>query len=242
MTKQIFTPVIFLAFANDRGSGLGYLRNLPEEARQLRDVVEKAAAAGLCEVVIRQNVTTAELLDVFQDARYRDRIALFHFGGHANGYQLLLETVAGQPALADAGGLAAFLGQQTGLELAFLNGCSTQEQAQALLDAGVSVVIATSQAINDAVATDFATRFYQGLASGASIQTAFNEAVAASKTAQGGQTRQLYYVGAEDQPVATAERWPWALYQRPGAERAAQWNLPQAVNDPLFGLPELPAM
>lgn len=67
-------------------------------------------------------------------------------------------------------GLASFLGQQTGLELVFLNGCATQNQAQGLLDANVSTVIATSQAIDDRVAAEFASRFYRSLAGGASIQ------------------------------------------------------------------------
>ncbi|MCB0185689.1 MAG: CHAT domain-containing protein, partial [Caldilineaceae bacterium] len=92
------------------------------------------------------------------------RIALWHYAGHANGYQLLLEDDQGQRALADAGGLADFLAQQRGLELVFLNGCSTQPQVQGLLDAGISAVIATAQAIDDAVATRFAECFYQSLA------------------------------------------------------------------------------
>ena len=59
----------------------------------------------------------------------------------------------GESAAADAGGLAAFLGQQDGLLLVFLNGCSTQQQTQGLLDANVSAVISTSRVIDDQVAT-----------------------------------------------------------------------------------------
>ena len=40
-------PVILLTFANDRLEGVGYLRNLPEEARRLRAAVEPAESAGL---------------------------------------------------------------------------------------------------------------------------------------------------------------------------------------------------
>lgn len=158
MTASTHKPIIFLAFANDRGHGLGYLRNLPEEARRLRATLAAAERAGLCEVILRQNVTIDEVVDIFQSAANRNRIAIFHYGGHANGYQLLLETTQGDAALADAGGLAAFLAQQTGLELVFLNGCSTAEQTQDLLDAGVSAVISTSQAVDDRVATNFSAR------------------------------------------------------------------------------------
>lgn len=234
-------PVIFLAFANDRDDTVGYLRNLPDEARRLRSVLEPAEQAGLCEVLIRSNSTAGDIFKVFQDPKYRNRIAILHYGGHANGYQLLLESAAGQSAAADAGGLAKFLGQQQGLHMIFLNGCSTQEQTQGLLDANISVVISTSRAIDDQVATDFSHQFYQGLAGGASIRTAYTEAEASVQTTRGGSTRGLYFAAQDSsESAAESDRWPWNLYVREGSELAALWNLPDAVNDPLFGLPLLP--
>ena len=155
-------PVILLTFANDRLEGASYLRNLPEEARRLRAAIEPAEAAGLCELVVRQNATAADILDVLQDRRYRDRVAVFHYGGHADGYRLLLESATGRIEAADAAGLAAFLGRQLGLRLVFLNGCSTEAQAHGLLEAGVASVVVTSQAIEDASAVEFAARFYAG--------------------------------------------------------------------------------
>src|SRR5262245_27500996 len=143
-------PIIFLAFANDRSDEIGYLRNLPEEARQVHAVLDAAVQARLCEVVLRQNVTLDTLLDIFQAARYRNRIAVFHYGGHADSYALMLETAAGKTAAADADGLAAFLSRQMGLQVVFLNGCSTEPQVEGLLDAGTAAVIATAEAIDDA--------------------------------------------------------------------------------------------
>ncbi len=235
MTGPGAKPVIFLAFANDRDDQVGYLRNLPEEARRLRAALERAQRDGLCNLVERSNATLDDILDVFQDPQYRNRIAVFHYGGHANGYYLLLESAEGTPTVAHAGGLAAFLGQQRGLQLVFLNACSTRRQVQGLLDAQVPAVIATSRAIEDRVAMNFARRFYQSLAGGASIRTAYREAEAAIRTAHGDDTRGLYWSEApSDAP------WPWALYLRDGAEAAAQWNLPEAAGDPLFGLPTPP--
>ncbi|MEO8496817.1 MAG: hypothetical protein ABI614_17240, partial [Planctomycetota bacterium] len=145
------------------------------------------------------------------------------------------------PHAADAGGLAAFFGQQRGLDLVFLNGCSTQQQVQGLLDAKVSAVIATSRAIEDQVAMQFSKQFYQGLAGGASLRTAYNEAEAAVQTSKGGNTRSLYFGDAKlrDASDANTDRWPWELYLRSGAEEVAGWSLPQAAGDPLFGLPAL---
>jgi hypothetical protein len=117
-------PFLFLAFANDRADQAHYLRNLAEEARQVQKTLAAAEQRGHCQLVLRQNATAGDILDLFQDARFRDRIALFHFGGHADGYRLLLETAAGQPVAAHAGGLARFLAQQRGLQLVFLNGCA----------------------------------------------------------------------------------------------------------------------
>lgn len=240
MVDKIHLPVIFLAFANDRDDTVNYLRNLPEEARHIREPLQRARRDGLCELVEVANATADDIFRVFQDPENRDRIAVFHFGGHANGYQLLLESADGSPQLADAGGLATFFGQQRALDLVFLNGCSTQQQVQGLLNANVSAVIATSRAIDDQVAMQFSRLFYQGLAGGASIRTAYNEAEAAVQTARGGNARGLYYHHASRQmPSEDAARWPWDLYFRNGAESVANWSLPAAVGDPLFGLPAI---
>ena len=175
------------------------------------------------------------MLDTLQDGRYRDRVAIFHFGGHADGYRLLLESAAGRIAAADAAGLAAFLGRQRGLRLVFLNGCSTGAQARGLLEAGVAGVVATSQAIDDAAAVEFAARFYRALGAGAAVRRAFNEAAAAVAVGRGEATRD--FLG--DEP-GEPERLPWLLQIGEGAELAAEWSLPEAAGDPLFGLPPLP--
>ncbi len=234
MSSQNNKPVFFLAFANDRADGVKYLRDLPEELRLLREALERAKAQGLCEYVERANATIADILDVFQNPIYRDRIAVFHFGGHANSYNLLLESSKGEARAADAGGLAAFFGQQRGLQLVFLNGCSTEKQVQGLLEAGVSAVIATSQAIEDRTAMIFASRFYTGLAGGTSINRAYKEAEAGLRIDRGDSFRNLYYPGPQ------RDRWPWSLYVKDGAEEVGLWNLPQAVRNPLFGLPHIP--
>jgi hypothetical protein len=228
-------PVIVLAFANDRREGGGYLRNLPEEARRLRKALEPAERAGLCEVVVRQNAMAADLLDTLQDVRYRDRVAVFHYGGHAEGFGLLLESALGEPVVAAAGGLAAFLGRRRGLKLVFLNGCSTGPQVDGLLEAGAPAVVATSHAIEDAMATEFSGRFYAALAAGATVQSAFYEAAAAVALGATGPTRHLGRAAASPE-----DQLPWHLRVGEGAELAADWSLPEAAGDPLFGLPAPP--
>ncbi len=220
-------PVVFFAFANDRVDKARYLRNLPEEQRRVREAMAGAVQAGLCEVVERANATVVEILDIFQDPKYRHRVAIFHFGGHADSGVLLFESPAGAARVAHAGGLARFLGEQRGLALVFLNGCSTQGQVQDLLAAGVPAVIATSESIEDTVATELSSRFYKALASGAPFRSAFTEATAAVQTRTG----------------EIQGRLPWDLYVASGAEEHVNhWSLPLVARNPFFGLPALPAM
>ena len=224
MNERTTKPVILLAFAN---SSANPLPNLATECNRLTAILEAAAKKGICELVVRPYATVDQLLGIFEQTDLQGRITVFHYAGHADSYRLLLEGADGQPALAHAGGLAALLRYQHGLQLVFLNGCSTQAQAQELLAAGVNVVIATSLAIDDQVATAFAAHFYTALANLDSIEVAFGKAQAAVQTTHGSETRHLYLVGAP-QTVAT-DRWPWALYQRPDTPNAGQWTLSDAA-------------
>lgn len=228
-------PIVLAAFANDRVDHVRYLRNLAEEARGIRRALE--IAESVCELVLLQNATLREILDAFQ--KYRDRVAIFHYGGHANGVQLLLEGADGSVQHTEAAGLAQFLAEQSGLELVFLNGCSTEPQVEQLLDAGVAAVVATTQSINDEVATHFAIRFYQGLATGAAVSGAYQEAVAEVRATSGGDVRAVFTpldADTESDSIADA-RWPWLLRHGPGAANVLDWNLPEAAGDPLYGLP-----
>ena len=230
-------PIVFLAFANEQDNRVRYLRSLPDEARRLRRALERAAEQGLCQSIVRTNATLDEILDVFR--KYRDRIAIFHYGGHADSFRLLFELTCGRTAEIDAAGFALFLGRQHGLKLVFLNACSTQPQADLLLAAQTPAVIATSQDILDEAAADFADHFYRSLASGASIRTSYWEAAGAVIAVHGDDPRHLRPAEPDQRP---STRYPWELYVRAGAGEIEQWDLPSAVGNPLFGLPALDPM
>lgn len=234
MTNQL--PVIFLAFANDKEDNARYLRNLPLELEGIRKALQPAVQAGLCQLVERANLTIDQLIDVFQI--YKDRIAIFHYGGHADGYQLLLERVqaaGGENQVAHGAGLVSFFARQRGLQLVFFNGCSTQQQAQELSAAGVPAVIGTSNSISDDVATTLAIRFYNGMAQGYSIEKAWLEATDQVKIQQGTDNLRGFYRRAAEQN--NIDRFPWDIYIRQGAEKVKEWNLPEESENPLFGLP-----
>lgn len=226
---------VFLAFANDRGETRdGYLRELPPEEKRIRAALE---ATDWCELVVRSNVSLHEVFDVFQDPRYRHRIAVFHYGGHANSYQLLLESEGGATQPIRMEGLAAFLGKQRGLQLVFLNGCSTGPQARDLVQAGVPAVIATSRAIKDGVARAFAARFYAGLARGHSIEDAYQAASKEGEAGLGSSERAYRELGV---PGVEGDRWPWHLVPEGEGIEVHQWSLPEATGDPTAALPPVP--
>ena len=235
-------PIIFLAFANEKIEDARYLRGLAVEQRKLKEALESAVDAGLCELLVETNATLPTIINTFQKAIYRDRIAVFHYGGHADGYQLLLETADNSNEVAHGEGVVSFLSGQKGLRLIFLNGCSTQQQAQELVRQGVSAVIGTSQAIADEIATQLAERFYRSLGQGNALDRAWKEAQDYIHIRKGSSnTRSLYFFDEDEdeESIYQPDRMPWDIYLREGSEIVKTWNLPAAGNNPLFGLPEI---
>lgn len=240
-------PVILLAFANEMGDENRYLRNLPNEQNCLRKALEKAEDSDLCELVILANVTLDQLVETFQRKKYRDRIALFHYGGHAGSYELLLEQANGvNTQLAHGEGLVPFLAAQKGLKAVFLNGCFSAKQAQDLVDRGIPVAFGTVQAVNDKIATNLAKHFYRALSEGTTLEEAWKQATHLLTASEGVANLNAYYEqdsksgGSRDfYQREQRDQFPWEIYCRPGLEDTLGWNLPEAANDPYFGLPDL---
>jgi WD40 repeat protein len=110
--------------------------------------------------------------------------------------------------------------------------------------AGIPAVVGTSMAIADNLATDLAIRFYAGLANGLNLERAWAEAIDNIIIKKGtSNVRGMYREDEESdsQSATLAERFPWEIYYREGSEAVKDWNLPTAANNPLFGLPPIPA-
>lgn len=164
------TPVILLAIANDDGRSL---RQLDEEQRALGKSFEQACKEGKCEIKVLATAAAADVIGAFQT--YRDRIKVFHYGGHSNEDKIFFKGRYQQAKEVKAESLAAFLALQTGLELIFLNSCLSLGQAEAYYKAGSKAVIATNTEIGDQGARVFAGLFYAGLTTGADISQAYRE-------------------------------------------------------------------
>lgn len=230
MNKPINIPVIFLAFANEQVDDNHRLQALAREQDELEKALNVARRAGLCEVIVKPNASVDNIIETFQE--YRDRICIFHFAGHADGYQLLLEGRDGENVIAQGEGLVDFFQSQKSLQLIFFNGCSTEKQTKELRDKGVPAVVGTSSSIPDDDAVIIARNFYRSIGGGASLDQAWQEAVSKFKMEGAGQRFRGIRLDHQSDGL------PWAIYyNEQEEERIKQWSLNVAAQNPLFGLP-----
>ena len=224
MSETSIKPIIILAFSNNLDD---YLQMIVRERKNIFKALQEYNDRGYIQVHKEENTSIEDIFDLFN--RYKDQIAIFHYGGHADGTQLQLETGGGKAEMANATGLAQLMGQQKVLQLVFLNGCATQDQVEKLFSCGVKAVIATSVSINDEMATEFAEQFYHALAAQASIQKAFQTAKAFVATRYGndkevGEFRAFSGAGKKEGAVTGVL---WGLYVNSNGEEALTWKLPE---------------
>jgi len=219
MTMTLSKPIALLAFANDQTDSRRYLRNLADELADIQTALEKA---GL-EVRLLPAATQAQLVAEFQ--KYQDRIVVFHYGGHADGQQLLLQARGSTNQVAHAGGLIAFLAQyKASLKLVFVNACLTQEIASDLQAAGIAAAIGTFAPINDNLAAQLAVGFYNGLADHLPLASAWTQAVSQLAMQTKGLTvadRGMY----RENPTA-ADYFVWNIWY--ADQIMTNWTLPQS--------------
>lgn len=196
-------PIIFLAFSNDDYRPLS---SLAKERLEIEKAFEPLHEQGKCELIVKGGATLEDIFKVFNHRNNRNRIAVFHYAGHANGNGLHLISTEGSNKTANADGLADFFGMQKNLKLVFLNGCSTKEQIEVLQNQGIENVIATIKDIDDDVAAMIAGKFYEVFAQNDDIQKSFKAAcsyVKAEKVSSEN-TRRLWREGQE-----SVNAFPW---------------------------------
>lgn len=213
---MIERPVILLTFANQQDAYLDYLK---KESKKLNYILSTHHDKGTIEVFREESTTTDDLKAAIE--RFEKRIAIFHYGGHADGGSLRFEGGDG-----NAAGLAELLGQLPNLKLVFLNGCSTQAQVKFLLENGVKAIIATAVPINDEKAVVFAEDFYRAFSNGHTIEASFRRAVSNMKFAYGGDFEATIVKRGEAVVHADEEKMPWGLYLNDDSEAALNWEMP----------------
>lgn len=228
-------PVALFAFADARTDTSASLRaDLDRERRETLEIFAEAERAGVCQPELLLDATSQDVVRTFHNPALRDRIAIFHFAGHADSEKLLFESGDGGATAAAGCDLADFFGHQAGLTLVFLNGCSTEGHVEALLAAGVPAVISTSRKVDSLAAAEFAINFYRILVHGQrSLFESFEEAQASVRLINGGRVRGL---SVEASHSGESPACFWSLCFRPDAESTRHWKL---ISAHIPGLPPL---
>lgn len=205
-------PVIFLAFANDKDD---HLPLLDEERKVINGHLLPLANDQFLQLVIEPTATTADLSRYITDLK--DRVAIFHYGGHAGSRDVFLHDQA-----ANSDGVAQLLALQKELKLVFLNGCSTRAQVGLLQELGIPAVIATSVPIADNAAKTFSDVFYRALAEEHTLEKAYKLAAAnhLMTTGQAAGINRGVRVRKEETEVL-----PWGLYITEGKEAVLNWKI-----------------
>ena len=159
--------VLFLAYANNQAAPLPSLQR--EDTEIYRSLSPRAWKQHF--YVHREPYATIKDISEYL-VMYRNQVSIFLFSGHAGRDNIMLSDQEGRSE-----GLVQLLAQCPQLKLVILNGCSTRGQVQALWDAGIPIVIATSAPVEDEKAANFSIRFFQTLAQHGTYSEAFEFAV-----------------------------------------------------------------
>lgn len=145
------------------------------EVREVQEAVRGSRLRGMINVQHRPAATFDSLLNGLNDLTPQ----ILHFSGHGGSGAVVLD--AGKVGEDQESTLSfdqlkkVLLAVDTPPKLLVLNACDTVSQAEQFLDV-VAVVIAMSATIADSAAIVFAKRFYAAIASGQTVQSAFNQA------------------------------------------------------------------
>jgi hypothetical protein len=145
---------------------------LDEEIRQIRGRIRGAELGHRIDVQTELALRPHEL----PAALMRHQPDLVHFSGHgtSDGSLCLVNDATGQTqALAAEELIALFKPLARDLRCVVLSACHSAAQAQAIVSC-VPCVISMARAVKDDAATAFAAGFYEALAFGQSVQTAFD--------------------------------------------------------------------
>ncbi|HEX8319202.1 CHAT domain-containing protein [Longimicrobium sp.] len=149
---------------------------LDDDVRRIREKVRSAEYRDSLDFDFRLAARTDDLVQALTEVCPQ----VVHFSGHGGKQGLVLVSADGRhPRRVDAEGLAelfrAFRGD---IRLVVLNACLSIPQARAIADV-VGCAIGTRESIPDDAAIAFGSSFYRAIASGSSVQAAFDRANAA---------------------------------------------------------------
>ncbi|HEY3567439.1 MAG TPA: CHAT domain-containing protein [Thermoanaerobaculia bacterium] len=167
---------------------------LDEEVRAIDRALVSAALGGRCELAQKWAVRVGEI----QEHLLRTKPQVVHFSGHGHrDRSIVLQGDDGlsRPVAADR--LARLLARfNQRLRCVVLNACYTREHGEAIAE-HIDCVVGMSTAVADRAAIRFSSAFYLAVASGCSVQDAFEQALA---------DIELGEMGGDEVPALVARR------------------------------------
>lgn len=147
-----------------------YRLRLDEEFKQIRKKLRGGEKRDCFDLVAEWAVTAEDL----QEILLTHQPHILHFSGHGSKTQgIVLEDKDGKMCLLDKRAFANLLkALKENIRIVVLNACYAKDQGNQLKEI-VDFTIGMNKVIGDEAAIVFASHFYQGLAFGKSVQTAF---------------------------------------------------------------------
>ncbi len=144
---------------------------LDEESRMMDRALRQAEFRDLFEI---QNHWAVRVGDI-QELLLRHKPDIIHFSGHGNrASEIILENTSGKSSSVSVGALSRLFSLlKDNIRCVVLNACYSEIQARAIAN-HIDCVIGMSDSIKDSMSISFASAFYQALAYGRNIKTAFD--------------------------------------------------------------------
>ncbi len=195
MTENFTSHKVLLVLSNPKKTpplALG------EEVRAIYESIRLSSRSTMIEITPLFAATVHDL----RRALLREQFTIIHFLGHGSPKGLTFENEHGEVSVLPEGlifenehgevfvppmlALAELFAAQRSLQCVLLNACKTKGQGSIAAKLGVPYVIAMADAIMDADAIEFSRGFYDALAAGREVQTAYTEGLSAVHLARSG--------------------------------------------------------
>jgi tetratricopeptide (TPR) repeat protein len=209
-------PIILLTFAKND------LNSVSEEAKQIHALV---SAQPLMEAVCVEDANKEKLGQSVADIG--KRLRMYHFSGHANPHELVLDDFMKLDKIRFSRLLKSGGGS---LDFVFLNGCHSYGHVAHLTANRVKAVIVTSTSIGDRMATKLSIAFYKlFFTKNYTLQKAFEGAEAMAAT---GYIPYLHiaYPGEIDANVSLKAMWTLVINE--DYKEVIDWRLEDFINPP----------
>ena len=236
-------PLIILAFSHVNQTLSADARNLSKEQFQIQSLLSPLAQQELCEISVIAQCTVDLLFDAIKKDGHR--LIGLHYSSDVETLIKIREGELKSMERAFRGKLGKYLGSLEKLKWVFLNGDGSQEQSEALIQHGVSLIVRSQNLINDDAAFRFAFFFYQALAHGHCLGKCCYVARDEVRSDYSHKAKLTY---SQDLPSGYGSDWPFDFMVNPNRWQPLLWHihsdsqkndhlLPKIEDQPLPQLP-----